>query len=210
MLKDQMENIYRNTQLDKIPWNIETPPKILIDLIEAEKIKPCKTIELGCGAGNYVIYLSNIGFQAAGVDFSETAIEIAMKSAKEKGVDCSFIKADVLGDLTEIQDTFDFVFDWELLHHIFPESRKKLLDNVCKLLTPKGHYLSVFFSEDSPEFGGKGKYRKTPIDTVLYFSSENEMHSLYDPYFDIEELKTVEIAGKFRPHKAIYAFLKKR
>ncbi|MFH2012031.1 MAG: class I SAM-dependent methyltransferase [Pseudomonadota bacterium] len=210
MLKDQMENIYKNVKLEKIPWNIETPPKILQNLVEKGKIKPCKTVELGCGTGNYVIYLSRMGFKATGVDFSDTAIEIAIKSSKAKGVDCNFIKADVLGDLYEIQDTFDFVYDWELMHHIFPESRKKYLNNVYKLLNQYGRYLSVFFGEDNPQFGGESKYRKTPLDTELYFSSENEMEVLYAPLFKIEELKTVEIEGKFGAHKAIHAFLTKR
>ena len=67
-----------------------------------------------------------------------------------------------------------------------------------------------FFSEDSPQFGGKGKYRKTPIDTELYFSSENEMKKLYEPLFDIIELTTVDIAGKAGDHKAICAYLAKK
>ncbi len=81
---------------------------------------------------------------------------------------------------------------------------------MCRLLNPAGHYLSVFFSEDSPQFGGKGKYRKTPLDTELYFSSESEMEALFDSIFEIKELKTVEIEGKFGPHKAIHAFLIKQ
>ncbi|MCK5313022.1 MAG: class I SAM-dependent methyltransferase, partial [Desulfobacteraceae bacterium] len=96
-----------------------------------------------------------------------------------------------------------------LLHHIFPEHREQYLKNVYRLTKPGGKYLSVFFSEDSPQFGGKGKIRKTPLDTELYFSSEKEMIPLYEPLFEINELKTVEIMGKFAPHKAIYAYLQK-
>ena len=209
MLKEQMENIYKNLEPEKIPWNIETPPEILQDMVESGEIKPCKVIELGCGIGNYVMYLSSLRFDAAGVDFSETAINIAKKTSKDKELDCNFLAADVLGDLTEIQDTFDFVYDWELLHHIFPEYREQYLRNVCRLLKSGGKYLSVFFSEDSPQFGGKGKIRKTPLDTELYFSSEKEMVPIFEPLFEIKELKTIEITGKFAPHKAIYAYLKK-
>jgi hypothetical protein len=43
MLKNQMENIYKNTPLAKIPWNIETPPEILLDLIDSEKNVLTKT-----------------------------------------------------------------------------------------------------------------------------------------------------------------------
>ena len=209
MIKDQMEKIYRSIPLDKIPWNIETPPDILQNIVKTEKIKPCKVIELGCGTGNYVIYLSSKDFDATGVDISKTAIEIAINSASKKGINCNFISSDVLGDMAEVQDTFDFAYDWELLHHIFSQDREKYINNVHRLLNP-GMYLSVCFSEKSPQFGGAGKYRKTPLDTVLYFSSESEIVSLVEPLFEIEELETVEIQGKFAPHRAIYAFMKKR
>ncbi len=86
----------------------------------------------------------------------------------------------------------------------------KYINNVHRLLNPEGMYLSVCFSEKSPQFGGVGKYRKTPLDTVLYFSSESEIVSLVEPLFEIEKLETVEIQGKFAPHRAIYAFMKKR
>jgi len=210
MIKDQMEKIYRSIPLDKIPWNIETPPDILQNIVKTEKIKPCKVIELGCGTGNYVIYLSSKGFDVTGVDISKTAIEIAINSASKKGINCNFISSDVLGDMAEVQDTFDFAYDWELLHHIFSQDREKYINNVHRLLNPEGMYLSVCFSEKSPQFGGAGKYRKTPLDTVLYFSSESEIVSLVEPLFEIEELETVEIQGKFAPHRAIYAFMKKR
>ncbi len=209
MIKNQMENIYRNLPLEKIPWNRETPPEILQRIVKNEKIKPCKAIELGCGTGNYVIYLSKMGFDVTGIDFSETAIKIAKNSAEKKGVRCNFIVADVLGDMAEIQDTYDFAYDWEVLHHIFPQDREKYISNIYRLLNPEGLYLSVSFSEESPQFGGKGKYRKTPLDTVLYFSSESEMVSLFKPHLEIEELKTVDIEGKSGIHKAVYAFLKK-
>ena len=111
--------------------------------------------------------------------------------------------------MAEIQDTYDFAYDWEVLHHIFPQDREKYISNIYRLLNPEGLYLSVSFSEESPQFGGKGKYRKTPLDTVLYFSSESEMVSLFKPHLEIEELKTVDIEGKSGIHKAVYAFLKK-
>lgn len=205
-----MEKIYKSIPPEQIPWNIETPPDILRALVRGKKIRPCKAIELGCGTGNYVIYLASKGFEATGVDISLAAIEMAKHSAREKGVQCTFVVADVLGDMAEIQGTFHFAYDWELLHHIFPPDRETYVKNVYRLLAPDGRYLSVCFSEKNAHFGGTGKYRKTPLETVLYFSSEREMVALFEPLFDIEELKTVDIKGKAAPHKAIYAFSRKR
>ena len=209
-LKDQMENIYQNTDPDKIPWNSINPPELLLDFINNNINKSDTILELGCGAGNYVMYLSGKGYKTTGVDFSETAINIARKSSKVKKLDCKFIVADVTKDLSELNTSFDFVYDWELLHHIFPEQRSTYVNNIYKLVKPGGFYFSVCFSEKSDQFGGEGKYRKTPLNTELYFSSEEEMFMLFDPFFEIVKLTTVEIEGKYAPHKAIYAALKKR
>jgi 2-polyprenyl-3-methyl-5-hydroxy-6-metoxy-1,4-benzoquinol methylase len=209
MIKDQMDEIYSTIPLEKIPWNIETPPNLLKKIVDKHLNKSTKIIELGCGAGNYVAYLANKGYEVTGVDISSKAIDIAQNSAKEKGVSCKYFVCDVLSNLTEITDNYDFVYDWELLHHIFPEDREKYINNVYRLLKTEGMYFSVSFSEVSPQFGGKGKYRKTPLNTVLYFSSESEILELVKPVFKVLELKTVEIQGKHLPHKAIYTLLKK-
>jgi len=210
MKQVDIDKIYRNMSLEEIPWNIARPPKALVELVESEKVKPCKTIDLGCGAGNYAIYLANAGFDVVGIDISQTAIKIAKENAKKKGVKCDFLVADVLGDLTEVKETFDFAYDWELLHHIYPQKRKKYVENVHRILNPRGKYLSVCFSEKDPQFGGSGKYRKTSLGTILYFSSEGELRDLFDPYFNIKELKTIELMGKSASHLANYVFMEKK
>jgi hypothetical protein len=54
-IRDQMEHIYSETPPADIPWNIELRRRPL-ELIES-KVQPCKTIDLGCGAGNYASIL---------------------------------------------------------------------------------------------------------------------------------------------------------
>jgi hypothetical protein len=110
----------------------------------------------------------------------------------------------------EVSGIFDFAYDWEFLHHIFPEDRETYIRNVHKITNPGATYFSVCFSEDDPQFGGSGKYRKTRIGTTLYFSSESELKDLVSPYFRIRELKTIEVGGKFGSHVAIYLLAERR
>jgi len=210
MIRDEMDRIYNSMPLEKIPWNIETPPDALVELVDGGEVKPCKAIDLGCGAGNYAIYLAGRGFDITAIDISQAAIEIAKENAGRKGVKANFLVADVLGDLDEVKEVFNFAYDWEVLHHIFPEKRKKYVENVYRILNPGGKYLSVCFSEKDPQFGGSGKYRETPLGTVLYFSSDDELRDLFDPYFKIKELKVIEVSGKFVSHLANYAFMERR
>jgi len=205
-----VDRIYQTVPLDTIPWNSETPPDALVRIVQDGKVRPCKTIDLGCGTGTSAIYLAGLGFDVTGVDSSPTAIKIAGEQAKKQGVRCRFIVADLLGDLHEVTDTFDFAYDWEFLHHIFPEDREVYIRNVYTVLRPGATYFSVCFSEKDPQFGGNGKFRKTRIGTTLYFSSESELQELVSPYFRIRELKTIDVRGKFGPHVAVSVLAQRR
>jgi cyclopropane fatty-acyl-phospholipid synthase-like methyltransferase len=205
-----IDSIYQELPLEKIPWNVEEPPEALVTLAESGTVRPCKTIDLGCGAGNQAAYLAGMGFSVTGVDSSPEAIRLARENAAKKGVSCRFVVADVLGDLREITETFDFAYDWELLHHIYPEQRATYVANVHRLLNRGGKYLSVCFSERDRQFGGVGKFRKTSLGTVLYFSEEDELRDLFERYFTIIELKTMEIAGKAVSHHVNYVLMERK
>jgi len=202
-LKEQMDQIYGNAPLDKIPWNIQDPPDLLVEIVESGKATPCRAVDAGCGAGNYAIWLASKRFQVTGIDFSAKAIEMARNQAQQKGVDCEFLVGNLTSPDFEPGLAFEFAYDWEVLHHIFPEERKIYIDNISEMLESGGTYFSVCFSEQDPDFGGEGKYRQTPMDTTLYFSSEEEIRDLLAPRFTIKELRTVEIAGKYGPHMAV-------
>jgi SAM-dependent methyltransferase len=205
-----MDDVYKNMSLNEIPWNSETPPDLVVEVVDSGKVQPCRTLDLGCGAGNYVIYLAGRGFEATGIDFSPTAIDIAKQNAEAKGLKCEFIVADVLEELNAIERKWDFVYDWGLLHHIFPEQRQKYVENVSRILNPKGKYLSLCFSEKDTYFEGTGKFRETKIGSVLYFSSEDELKKLFTPYFQIIDLRTLEINGKFGAHVFNYVFMERK
>jgi methyl halide transferase len=207
-IRRQMDEIYKDMPLDRIPWNLTEPPEMLIKAVESGKIKPCKAVDLGCGAGNYSIWLASHGFDVTGIDISEHAIKHANDLAAEKNVVCDFVAADLLSDLSEYHGKFDLAYDWEVLHHIFPVDRAKYIHNVHDLLKPDAMYLSICFSEKDPDFGGEGKIRKTPLGTELYFSSEEELKELFEPLFHINELTTDEIKGKYGHHLVNAAWLR--
>jgi 2-polyprenyl-3-methyl-5-hydroxy-6-metoxy-1,4-benzoquinol methylase len=173
-------------------WTNENPPQELIELIDSETIKPCKTLDIGCGEGFYSIYLAERGFKVAGIDFSEKAIEYAKKNAQEKDVNVKFIAMNVK-DLDKLNEKFEFVFEWAFLHCITkPKERKEYIENVSKLLNNGGKYFSICFNED--QLKEIPKESKKKLESILYFSSLNELKELFNPYFKIIESKVLEIA----------------
>ena len=179
-------------------------------MADSGKIQPCRIVDLGCGAGNYTLYFASLGFEATGIDMSPEAIEIARKNARTKNIKCEFIVADIVRELDKVEQKWDFAYDWSVLHHIFPEDRVQYVKNVHKILNPGGKYFSACFSEKDTTIETSGKYRKTSIGTVLYFSSEEELSELFTSYFNIIEMKTVEVAGKTTPHVFNYVFMARK
>ena len=168
-------------------------------------------VDLGCGIGNYAMWFAANGFSMTGLDLSKNAIDLANKRVIQKGVNCQFVVKDMTEIVQDFDNIFNFAYDWEVLHHIFPENRKRYVSNVHRMLRSNGKYFSLCFSEDEPaKFGGNGKYRKTPLGTTLYFSSEQELRNLFESFFIIEQLYTTEVRGKKGTHIAIKALMRKK
>jgi len=190
MNKEIFEQIYEKP---RAPWTRIEPPQVLVELIKSKKISPCKTIDIGCGEGFYSIYLASKKFDVTGIDISKRAIQYAKGNAASRGVNVCFVAMDI-ANLEQLNKKFDFVLEWGLMHHIMPSQRRKYVEDIADLLNKGGKYLSACFNEQSPEFGGLGKYRKSPSGTRLYFSSQNELRELFEPRFHINEAKIIRVS----------------
>ena len=146
----------------------------------------------------------------SGIIAVPAALALAEQLAREKKVRCTFLEEDITGTVEGHEGAFDFGYDWEVLHHVFPEKREAFVRNVYRILRPGATHLSVCFSIRDHGFGGEGMYRKTPLGTTLYFSSEEEIEQVFTTKFKILELNTAEIEGKYGPHLAVAVILERK
>ena len=145
-LKSRMEAIYGSLSREEIPWNLGAPPSRLVALVESGWVCGRDVVDLGCGAGNHARWLEGRGFAVTGIDLSLCAVDQARRLAAEKGVASRFVVADLRESSAPLRAAFDFAFDWEVLHHVFPEHREGYVRNVFDLLRSGGRYLSVSFA----------------------------------------------------------------
>ncbi|GJQ61360.1 MAG: SAM-dependent methyltransferase [Melioribacteraceae bacterium] len=201
-LEDVMNDIYLKTDESKIPWNIPEIPEQLIALLKNYQIKDRKTLEIGCGLGHYSLWLAGKGFDVTGIDVSSIAVQNAVKKAKDHKLKCRFITGGFPETKELSGEKFDFIFDWEVLHHIGFGDRGNYFRKVADLLNEHGFYYSVSFNEKDPFPGGTGKIRRTHMGTTLYFASLNELEDQLNAHFDFVFIRTEIIAGRQNPHVA--------
>ncbi|MFQ6089521.1 MAG: class I SAM-dependent methyltransferase, partial [Candidatus Methanofastidiosia archaeon] len=139
--------------LGRAPWDIGGPRPELVRLVESGKLEPCKAIDLGCGIGENVIYLTQQGFKATGVDISPRAIAKARRKAKSAGVSPTFLVGDVT-NLTEVEGSFDLVVDNGCLHSLLSSTaREGYVQTVLCLTKPGSKYFLRCFVRQG-RFGG--------------------------------------------------------
>lgn len=195
--KETWENFYKNTPLDKIPWQ-KTQADYLAKLVKENELGQGTALDLGCGTGIKAILLVKSGFKVTAVDISATAIKHAKKNAKKVKVKVKFLVKDA-SDLSFLgQEKFDLVLDWANLHGIPEEKREKYIEEIAKHTKSKGKLALRCFSKFKMSPNELGFL--TPMGIIYLFSKE-DIKSLYGEYFKIIE------TNRSRPFNHPYRYL---
>src|SRR5262245_56909808 len=108
-----------------------------------------RVLEYGTGTGPGACFLAARGFQVEAIDISPTAIAMARRYAAERGLEIRYEVADIC-DFTACDVAYDLVIDNYCLHRIVADpARRRVMQNVRRLLKPSGYYLlgSVVYRE---------------------------------------------------------------
>ncbi len=164
----------------KPPWDTGRPPKELVELVEKGLVKPCRSIDLGCGKGHTVRYLLSKGFDAWGIDISFLAVRQATKISKSKGLPANFINTDALSYIPE--ERYSLATDTGFYHSLPENERRKLGRRVYKRYLRRGGRLLLWcMSEEEPDWGGPHRISRDEL--LLYFSDEWETLEIRRTHF---------------------------
>ena len=167
------------------PWDTGKVDSDLIQIVTATPIEPCKVLEIGCGTGDNLIWLSQNNFDTTGIDTSEIAIEKAKEKASTANVRCTLMVLDFLVNKIEGLP-FGFVFDRGCLHLFGSnEERKAFAENVAAHLEEDGLWLTILGNADSQR-NRPGPPQRTARDIV----------NAVEPCFEILSLVSVPTWGR--------------
>jgi len=124
------------------PWDTGVSPPELLDFIQNHK--PGRAIDIGCGTGTNVITLANAGWEVTGVDFAPRAIKLARQKASQAGIQAEFLIRDAT-KLRGIDGPFDLAFDLGCFHSIPRDGKTKYLEQLSRILAPRGFWLLYGF-----------------------------------------------------------------
>jgi 2-polyprenyl-3-methyl-5-hydroxy-6-metoxy-1,4-benzoquinol methylase len=110
-----------------------------------------RALDLGCGGGQVAMSLAERGYTVHGVDFSETAIQLAELNAQAAGLAIQFSVGDCLNLDGFGSEVMDLVVDNHVLHCLIgAQDRRTFLQAAYRVLKPGG----ILFSETMSCEGG--------------------------------------------------------
>ena len=127
-------------------------------------LENCKTevLDLGCGAGNDTLYLTERGFKVIACDYSE----VALNHVKEQLKDVVTIQLDISQPLPFKENTFDLIIADLSLHYFYEKITILIMKEIKRILKPNGHLLARVNSlKDINHGAGQGK----PLEKNYYY-----------------------------------------
>ena len=199
------ETLYKNQQVESMPWYNENLDADLEEELERRKISQGKFLDLGTGPGTQAIKLRERGLNVTATDLSQTAIKKAQgiyqninnSNNNKNNVD---FRVDNILDSSLNENEFDYIFDRGCFHVISTDDRKQYITQINRILKDNGILFLKCFSDK--EQGEEGPHRFSRDQLRETFEREN---------FKMENMKETVYQGTLNPlPKALFAVMTKQ
>ncbi len=97
-----------------------------------------RVLDLGCGSGRHLVYLSRKGFDVYGIDSSLTGIGLARKWLKKERLKAHLKNQDIYQKLPYKNRSFDAIISTQVLHHNYSHNIKRLITEMERVLDDNG------------------------------------------------------------------------
>lgn len=181
----EFESAYRGESAQfgpgtKPPWSIGEPQPELAALIDAGKFHG-EVLDVGCGEAAISLYLAERGYTTVGIDLSPTAIDLAWREARKRGLtNASFDVADI-SSFTGYDGRFDTIVDSTLFHSIPVEAREGYQRSIVRAAAPGASYFVLVFDKAAMPEG--------PANAV----TADELRDVVSKYWVIDEIKPARL-----------------
>jgi 2-polyprenyl-3-methyl-5-hydroxy-6-metoxy-1,4-benzoquinol methylase len=154
---------------EELIWKAE-PNRFLVEELDA--LAPGRALDVACGEGRNAVWLASKGWRVTGVDFSRAGLAKAQRLATDRGVEVTWVEADVV-EWRPPTASFDLVVVMYL--HLPAEQRRRALAHAAAALAPGGVLLVVGHDTSNLLKGTGG-----PQDPAVLFGPEEIVEDLSD------------------------------
>lgn len=152
-------------QLDEEFWNISKSfahpgyPNCapFSSLVDYEKIKGKKVLEIGCGMGAHASVFANAGAEVTAIDLTERAVSMTKKRFELFNIKNASVMRSDAENLPFPDNSFDFVWSWGVIHH--SADTQRIVKEIFRVLKPNGQASVMIYHRNSTRYYVHGLYQ---------------------------------------------------
>ena len=182
---------------EELIWKAD-PNRFLVEELAA--LAPARALDFACGEGRNAVWLASKGWQVTGVDFSRAGLAKAQRLATERGVEVTWVEADVV-EWHPPPASFDAVTVMYL--HLPAEQRRRALGRAVEALAPGGVILVVGHDATNLVHGTGG-----PQDPAVLFGPDELAEDLAGLHIERAERVTRAVVNEAGEVTAIDALVR--
>jgi len=157
----------------------------LIDSFLSKLPPNARILDLGCGAGQTVNYMTKKGFQVTGIDLSKKMLAIAKKNYPN----CSFKMMD-MQHIEFPQESFDGILSSYSLIHVPDACILEVLLNYYRILKKDG-WIAIFGQQGEPDHYIQTKIPPNTLTFFNFFTPERITQKLKQAGFSIISIDSI-------------------
>jgi len=200
-----------NRILQEEGYSLEEPDESVVSFFTFLKTKSKKgrVLDLGCGGGRHLIYMANQGFEAYGIDISETGLNLSKERLRRQGLEGYILKCD-MSQLPYVDSCFDVAV---CLYTIYHQKLKRIQETISEIhrVLRKGSFLLLNFHSKKSSKYGKGE----KVEEGTFIQQNGPEKGVIHHFTDKEEImellksfKTVNV--ELREQKSVDGYLQSR
>lgn len=107
----------------------------------AERIQPCKTLDLGCGQGRNSLFLSLLGYEVTSWDHNEASLTFLRETAHKENLPISTALYDI--NSANIRENYDFILSTVVFMFLNRDAVPAIIQNMQQHTNSGGYNLIV-------------------------------------------------------------------
>jgi ubiquinone/menaquinone biosynthesis C-methylase UbiE len=129
-------------------YSPEEPDEVVVDFITGlkKKNKKLRVLDLGCGAGRHQLYMAEQGFEAHGIDISETGLNLTKERLKRQNLEAYIVQCD-MKMLPYVDSSFEAVISLHTIYHQRLKEIQETVSEIKRLLKRESLVLINFLSK---------------------------------------------------------------
>jgi len=198
-------------------YSREEPDEIVVNFatLLKKKNKKLRVLDLGCGGGRHQVYIAERGFEAHGIDTSETGLYLTRERLKRQDLEVYLVKCD-MKMLPYIDFCFGAVVSLHTIYHQRYGRFQKTISEINRVLGKKGLVLMNFLSKRTYIYGKGAEVEENTFveqegaekGVLHHFSDKEEIERLFKNFKIIDlKLSEREVEGKLQSRWILVAMV---